>query len=109
MFSGNGNKTFPDVICTQGRLCIYGRYAPEVTSNNNTLTSVKIRAMSVECSDKSSVGSNETFFTGSTIFEEMRKVKDFSLCAHVFLLSPSKIKNHLQSTINRLTNKNSVK
>ena len=61
--------------------------------------------MSIECSDKSSVGSYEAFFTGSTIYEEMRKVKDFFLCAHVFLSSPSKIKNHLQSTINRLTNK----
>ena len=88
---------------------IYGRYSPEVNSNNNTLTRVKRRAMSIECSDKSSVGSNETFFTGSTISEEMRKVKDFFLCAHVFLLSPSKIKNHLESTINRLTNKNSLK
>lgn len=109
MFSGNGNKTFPDFICTYGLLCIYGCYAPNVTSNNNTLTSVKRRAMSIECSDKSSVGSNETFFTGSTISEEMRKVKDFFLCAHVFPLSPSKIKNHLQTTINRLANKNSIK
>ena len=88
MFSGNGNKKFPDLICTHGRLCIYGWYASEVTSNNNTLTSVKRRAMSIECSEKSSVGSNETFFTGSTICEEMRKVKDFFLCAHVFLFLP---------------------
>ena len=84
---------------------IYGRYSPEVISNNNTLSSVKRRAMFIECSDKSSVGSNETFFTGSTIYEEMRKIKVFFLCAHVFLPCPSKIKNHLQSTINRLTNK----
>ena len=41
MFSGNGNKTFPDFICTYGLLGIYGCYAPNVTSNNNTLTSVK--------------------------------------------------------------------
>ena len=43
-------------------------------------TSVKRRAVSIECSDKSSVGSNEIFSTGSTIFEEGKGI--FPVCSH---------------------------